>query len=78
MTLKNDNRWAAAGAIGAMSAIIYSPLVFRLTNYLFGGFRGVNWIAKKGCSTYAGVFLHAVVLFFIAYGFLSINWACDC
>lgn len=77
MTLKSDNRWAAAGAIAASSAIIFSPVVFKLTNYGFGGFAGRTYIAKEGCSKYAGVVLHAIVLFFVVYGLLSINWACE-
>jgi len=76
MTLKNNNRWAAAGAIGGASLIIYSPLTYWFMDTL-GMSKGYVAQNKGTCPTYLGLFLHTVVLFFVVYGLLSIDWTCE-
>ncbi len=75
MTLTNSNRWAAAGAIGGASLIIFNPLTYWFTDTLA---MGREYIAgQRGRSpTYLGLILHVIVLFFVTYGLLSISWAC--
>jgi len=75
MTLTNTNRWACAGAIGGAALIIYSPLTYWFTDTLGMG-RGYVSSDKGTRPTYFGLFLHTVVLFFVVYGLLCIDWAC--
>ena len=76
MTLKSNNRWAASGAIGGAALIIYSPITYRFMDML-GLNRGYVAQNKGSCPTYLGLLLHTVVLFFVVYGLLSINWICE-
>ena len=75
MTLTNSNRWAAAGAIGGAALIIYNPLVYRFMDMVA---LNRNYVAKeKGTTpTMLGYILHTIVLFFVVYGILCVNWAC--
>lgn len=76
MTLNQENRWAAAGAIGGAALIIYSPITYWLTDKIS---LGKGYVARNNgrTPTYAGIFLHTVVLFFVAFGLLSIPWTCE-
>ena len=76
MTLKNTNRWAAAGAIAGASLIIYSPLTYWFMDTLAMG-KGYIAANKGTCPSLWGLMLHTIVLFFAVYGLLTINWACD-
>lgn len=59
--------------ISVISALLFfliaSPEMFQLTRKLFGG-----WIAgPTGCSTTAGVSLHAVVFLLLTWSLMNIN-----
>jgi hypothetical protein len=75
MTLTSNNRWAASGAIAGAALIIYSPLTYWFMDTLGMG-RGYVAQNKGTCPTYLGLFIHTLVLFFVVFGLLSINWAC--
>ena len=76
MTLNENNRWAASGAIAAAALIIFNPYTYRVTEFI-GRKRG--YIAENNGRTPAGygLLLHAIVLFFVVYGILTMNWVCD-
>jgi ABC-type uncharacterized transport system permease subunit len=76
MTLRNNNRWAAAGAIGGAALIVYSEFTYWFVDTLC---MGKGWIAEnKGkCPNWKGQLLLTMVLFFAVYGLLSIDWACE-
>lgn len=76
MTLKSSNRWAAAGAIGGAALIIYSPMTYWLMDTI-GMSKGYVASNKGQCPTILGYFIHTVVLFFVVFGLLSIDWSCE-
>lgn len=76
MTLTTENRWAAAGAIASSAMLLYIPLAYdySVLDLL---------MSKKGQSEdyqtthrLAGIFVHAVVLFFVTFGILCADFAC--
>lgn len=76
MTLTNSNRWAASGAIAGAALVIFNPFTYWMVDSIAMGREYVA--ANKGrCPTLFGYFLHCVVLFFVVYGLLTINWACN-
>ena len=76
MTLTNEHRWAASGVIAAASLIIFSPIMYRITDATIGFGKGYLAEEKGYRHKLLGVFIHAIVLFFVAYGLLSIKWDC--
>lgn len=75
MTLSNDNRWAAAGAIGGAALIIYNPLTYWFVDTIAASKEYIA--ANKGSSPrWLGYFIHTIVLFFVVYGILCIKWSC--
>ena len=76
MTLNNNNRWAAAGAIWGAAIIIYSPPTYWLVDTLAMS-KGYVAQNKGSCPTMLGLLIHTTVLFFAVYGLLSIDWACE-
>ncbi len=74
--LTQSNRWAAAGAIAGAALIIYNPLTYLFTDTLFLA-RGYIASRKDRCPTNFGYLVHTIVLFFVVYGLLCINWACE-
>lgn len=76
MTLTSSNRWAASAACAAGAFIIFNPLVFWLMDSIFMG-RGIIAENKGRMPSNWGLLLHSIVLFFVIYGLLSINWSCE-
>lgn len=52
--------WMPFIIIGVLSFIIFSPLVFGITNAILGGL-GLSTTSYAGAPTWLGVALHAVI-----------------
>lgn len=52
--------WTALIIIGVLSFIIFSPLVYGISNAILGGL-GLNTTSYAGAPTWLGVLLHAVL-----------------
>jgi len=76
MTLTTENRWAAAGAIASSALLLYIPLAYDYSVLdLLMSKKGKS-DEYKASHRLAGIFVHAVVLFFVAFGILCADFAC--
>lgn len=76
MTLNQSNRWACAGAVSAAALIIFHPYTYKVTEFIA---RNKGYIAENNGRTpsWKGLLLHTIILFFVVFGLLSMDWTCS-
>ena len=75
MTLKESHKWAVAGAFAASTLVVFSPPVLSAVDKLLHGVSSATKLTDD--KLWRLITAHTVVVFFVAYGFLSIDWTCE-
>lgn len=76
--MKSSARWELAAVGTASAAIMLNPFSYRVGSAFFGLFGDHKWYADENYSPTPSAFvIHIVVLFFIIYLFMRLDWDTD-